>query len=351
MVMKGRNFDLVSKVLDRSAVSSSDHFRGLDAAATKLQKAYKIYRTRRNLAGCAVVVDELWWKALDFAALRRCSISFFDSDRSETAVSRWARARTRAAKVGKGLSKSQKARKLDLTQWLEAIDPRHRYGRNLHFYYNVWFRSDSSQPFFYWLDIGDGKGVNLGACSRTQLQCQRVIYLGKQEREEYEVIVEAEKLIYKKSRLPVDTFDGSKWIFVLSASRKLYVGKKQKGLFQHSSFLSGGAAIAAGRLVARGGFLEAIWTYSGHYRPPEENFQELISFLEEQLLDLTDVKKCPIDDDIPPSTASFEDNESNGENGGSIYAENSSSKRGGEDAAAISIADYLNGEDRGALVL
>ncbi|KAH8514502.1 hypothetical protein H0E87_007366 [Populus deltoides] len=275
MVMKGRNFDLVSKVLDRSAVSSADHFRGLDAAAAKLQKAYKIYRTRRNLAGCAVVGEELWWKALDFAALRRCSISFFDSERSETAVSRWARARTRAAKVGKGLSKSQKARKLDLTQWLEA-----------------------------------------------------------QEREEYEVIVEAEKLIYKKSRLPVDTFDGSKWIFVLSASRKLYVGKKQKGLFQHSSFLSGGAAIAAGRLVARSGFLEAIWTYSGHYRPPEENFLELISFLEEQLVDLTDVKKYPIDDDIPPSTASFHDNESNGENRGSICTENSSSK-----------------SDRGALVL
>jgi hypothetical protein len=60
MVMKGRNFDLVSKVLDRRAVSSADHFRGLDAAATKLQKAYKIYRTRRNLAGCAVVGEELW---------------------------------------------------------------------------------------------------------------------------------------------------------------------------------------------------------------------------------------------------------------------------------------------------
>jgi hypothetical protein len=85
----------------------------------------------------------------------------------------------------------------------------------------------------------------------------------QQEREEYEVIVEAEKLIYKKSRLPVDTFDGSKWIFVLSASRKLYVGKKQKGLFQHSSFLSGGAAIAAGRLVARSGFLEVcIYIYT-----------------------------------------------------------------------------------------
>lgn len=33
----------------------------LDAAATKLQTVYKSYRTRRNLADCAVVVEELWF--------------------------------------------------------------------------------------------------------------------------------------------------------------------------------------------------------------------------------------------------------------------------------------------------
>jgi hypothetical protein len=48
----------------------------LDAAATKLQKVYKSYRTRKNLADCAVVVEELWWKALDFAALKRSSIYY-----------------------------------------------------------------------------------------------------------------------------------------------------------------------------------------------------------------------------------------------------------------------------------
>lgn len=47
----------------------------------------------------------------------------------------------------------------------------------------------------------------------------------QKEREAYEVIVEDGKLVYKKSEKLVNTTEGSKWIFVLSTSRTLYVGK------------------------------------------------------------------------------------------------------------------------------
>ncbi|KAF3447547.1 hypothetical protein FNV43_RR12733 [Rhamnella rubrinervis] len=269
----------------------------LDAAATTLQKVYKSYRTRRNLADCAVVVEELWWKALDFAALKRSSVSFFNIEKTETAVSKWSRARTRAAKVGKGLSKDEKAQKLALQHWLEAIDPRHRYGHNLHSYYDVWSDSKSTQPFFYWLDVGDGKDLNHNKCPRSDLQRQCISYLGPKEREAYEVTVDDGKLVYRQTGAVVHTVEGCKWIFVLSTSRALYVGQKKKGVFQHSSFLSGGATTAAGRLIAHQGVLQAIWPYSGHYLPTEDNFKEFISFLEDHHVDLTTVKRYAVDDE------------------------------------------------------
>ncbi|XP_062215501.1 IQ domain-containing protein IQM2-like [Phragmites australis] len=272
-----------------------------EAAALKLQKVYKSFRTRRQLADCAVLVEQSWWKLLDFALLKRSSVSFFDIEKQETAMSKWSRAGTRVAKVGKGLLKDEKAQKLALQHWLEAIDPRHRYGHNLHYYYDCWLHCESKQPFFYWLDVGGGRDINLeGKCSRSKLLSQCIKYLGPKEREDYEVVIEDGEFLYKKTRQILDMSCGprdAKWIFVLSTSKSLYVAQKKKGTFQHSSFLAGGATSAAGRLVVENGTLKAIWPHSGHYRPTEENFQEFKSFLKDNLVDLTDVKMSPAEED------------------------------------------------------
>ncbi|KAH9311277.1 hypothetical protein KI387_026312, partial [Taxus chinensis] len=286
---------LKQKDSDASSVGSeSNKENDKDAAAVKVQKVYRSYRTRRNLADCAVVAEELWWQAIDFVTLKRNTVSFFDIGKPETAVSRWSRAGLKAAKVGKGLSKDENARKLAFQHWMEAIDPRHRYGHNLHFYYDAWFESDTIQPFFYWLDIGDGKGLDLQkVCPRSKLQQHRIKYLGPKEREQYEFIPQNGKLIYKQSGQLIDTSngsEGSKWIFVMSTSKKLYVGQKKKGTFQHSSFLAGGATSAAGRFTVENGVLKAIWPHSGHYLPTEQNFTELLNFLEENGIDLSNVE-------------------------------------------------------------
>lgn len=203
--------------------------------------------------------------------------------------------------AGKSFSKDAKAQKLSLMHWLEAVDPQHRDGHNLHIYYVKWLHCHSTQPIFYWLDIGAGKEVNLDRCPRSKLQQQCIKYLGPAEREAFEVAVENGRLLYKQSGKLLHTTEGqkdAKWIFVLSTSKTLYVGLKIRGTFNHSSFLAGGATLSAGGLVVEDGVLKAVWPHSGHYHlPTEENFQAFMSFLREHNVDLTDVKESPTDEE------------------------------------------------------
>ena len=57
------------------------------------------------------------------------------------------------------------------------------------------------------------------------------------------------------------------WIFVVDTSSNIYLGIKQSGAFQHSSFLHGGKVSAAGLIRIKRGQLRRLSPLSGHYAP------------------------------------------------------------------------------------
>lgn len=81
------------------------------------------------------------------------------------------------------------------------------------------------------------------------------------------------------------------WIFVADASFRLYVGIKQSGAFQHSSFLQGSRVAAAGLIKIKRGQLRKLSPLSGHYAPPLRNFREFVKNLKEAEADMS---RCSI---------------------------------------------------------
>ncbi|KAF9340500.1 hypothetical protein BGZ91_001707 [Linnemannia elongata] len=204
-------------------------------------------------------------------------------------------------------------------------DKKHRYGSNLKVYHEHWLAQDTSQNFFYWLDKGDGKEVDIEQKPRARLDEQRVHYLQEHERAQYAVNVVDGLFYYRQSGQLVHTLptsvkadddvdvaqilpdanehddeatrlekkrirNKSKFIYVTDPQGVLYIAQKVKGQFHHSSFLGGGTVCAAGGIIVNRGKLIKINPKSGHYRPGQRHFDRLLSSLEVMGISLEGVK-------------------------------------------------------------
>ena len=116
----------------------------------------------------------------------------------------------RRRRLAEKQERTKSAKQMDISYFLEMVDVKHRYGSNLRKYHAEWKKSSTKENFFYWLDYGEGKHVELEKCSRERLEQMQVRYLGREERRLYEVVVDKEgKLCWRKDGVRVDTTD--KW--------------------------------------------------------------------------------------------------------------------------------------------
>jgi hypothetical protein len=100
---------------------------------------------------------------------------------------------------------------MDLSYFLELVDLKHRYGANLRVYHKEWEKAPTTENFFYWLDFGEGKDLDIPDCPREKLEREQVRYLSKEERMKYLVEVNDKGLlVWAKDGTLVDTSEGWK---------------------------------------------------------------------------------------------------------------------------------------------
>lgn len=439
-----RNTSVVAAAVASATAAGTGH-DGDDVlrhrAATMIQRTYRGYKTRREMMGLGLNADTRWThaiKELQFRSVttpraRQDTVTSMPEDaraegredgntdaarRSKSARYNWHKIATIARRAGGDMEddhssssdsdsdsdsgpstserkearekrKETKAKRhndatmmMGLQYFLEMVDLKHRYGSNLRQYHEEWKRADTNENFFYWLDHGDGRHVELSTCPRDRLEREQVRYLSREERQYYLVNVDSDgRLCWAKNGARIDTTEewrdsiqgivpiddtetpafqpkttypnqpklfpsdpssrassistasesereaaraakyaspgvtdakGVKkvthisastifntllrksvrkntWIFVADTNFRLYVGIKDSGAFQHSSFVQGSRISAAGLIKIKNGRLASLSPLSGHYRPPASNFRAFVRNLKDEGVDMSHV--------------------------------------------------------------
>ncbi|TIA64889.1 hypothetical protein D6C77_01102 [Aureobasidium pullulans] len=192
------------------------------------QRNYRGYRQRREMRGLGLSASTRWFDVSSYPRpmsrdeRARHASTHISSPGNQIAREKWKRAgqiakraenddtssdedfgdmesderekylqRKREAKA----EREKMARTMGIEYFLEMVDQKHRYGSSLRKYHKVWQDSDTKENFFYWLDFGQGKDIDLPERPRTRLDEERVRYLSREERQKYLVKIDDEGLL------------------------------------------------------------------------------------------------------------------------------------------------------------
>lgn len=163
----------------------------------------------------------------------------------------------------------------------EVFDRTHRYGRDLNPFFEVWKTSESPDTFDIWLSkLDNGEEVpgkeflritNKLTANDRPIFIHSVRYLSKKQLKNYEMRIDRQGRIligppgHEHHPHSIDRSKEHSYIFIVDPEDRIYIGPYQRGVFSHSSFLSGGAVKSAGTLILNHGKLVALWDDSGHY--------------------------------------------------------------------------------------
>ncbi|KAF9349859.1 hypothetical protein BGX26_011908 [Mortierella sp. AD094] len=312
----------------QEVVMSGEELTKLEAAANKIQSVYRgcqrpamhaltlyfsVIRSRQEVCGPELTAAQKWRHLIDFCQSEQihkfhAKGSHNDNGQGETltkpdghpnenrARRAWRRAEFLGSRLGKGSSgvSSEEALVLLTEHWLEMSDHKHRYGSNLKPYHEYWLCQETSENFFYWLDKGDGKDVDLEDRPRARLDEQRVQYLQEHERAQYAVYAVNGLLYYKISGKPVHTLPND-----VQASDDVDVSQVMPEANEHDDEAT---LLEKKRIRNKSKFIyvtdphgtlyvaQKITPKSGHYRPRQRHFDRLLENLKEIGVSLADVK-------------------------------------------------------------
>ena len=153
--------------------------------------------------------------------------------------------------------------------WLEVLDPQHRHAYDLSGAYQKWLKTAGKVSFW------DYVGTN------TQTEVDYYQGLMFATRFEGQLLVKEDgERVHTEGFRSLAAGDG--WcIFVLSPDGTLFVHEHERSKFHHTSFLGGGAVLAAGEIAVDQGRVAGLTAKTGHYWTTPELMQRMVQRLRE----------------------------------------------------------------------